>query len=114
MAGWASTFACTLCPWRYLDPCLDLLRCLRHTASLCFDLSRMCFSPSPFPRHEEHAECLKMSYAHRLREAPIRGDIRYRRAADGRSRRCVLAFVSAGGCGSRCACFWIQPRIVTM
>ena len=61
-------------------------------------------------RHEEHAgNASKCPYAHRLRKAPIRGDIRYRRAAGGQTRPSVLAFVCAGGCRSCCACFWIQP-----
>ena len=60
---------------------------------------------------EHEGSVSKCPYAHLLREAPIRGDIRYRRAADGHSRRCVLAFVCAGGCRSRCSCFWIQPRV---
>ena len=58
-------------------------------------------------RHEEHAEnASNRPYAHRrLSEAPIRGDIRYRRAVGGLSRRRVCAVVCAGGCRIRCAWF---------
>jgi len=62
-------------------------------------------------RHVEHAENASNPFSHRLRKAPILGDIRYRRAAGGPSRRSVCDFVCAGSCRIRCA--WLDSASAT-